>query len=112
MNKAAMNILILPFGGRTCLERIPTGGTAGPQGRQMFGFGRSFSEVAIPRVVPLSQFLNISQRSFSMGVFPIVLRKKRSSTRSEVINLKDGRSRSNFPNLNRREDAMSSISSF
>lgn len=40
-----------------------------------------------------------------MGVFPIVLRKKRSSIRSEEINLKEGRSRSNFPNLeeNREE---------
>lgn len=37
----------------------------------------------------------------------MVLRKKRSSTRSEVINLKDGRSRSNFPNLNGREDTIS-----
>lgn len=43
--------------------------------------------------------MNMSQSSFSMGVFPIVLRKKRSSIRSEEINLKEGRSRSSFPNL-------------
>lgn len=39
----------------------------------------------------------------------MVLRKKRSSTRSEVTNLRDGRSRSSFPNLNRREGAVSSV---
>lgn len=36
----------------------------------------------------------------------MVFRKKRSSMRSAVMNLKDGRRRSNFPNLNRRKDAV------
>lgn len=50
--------------------------------------------------------MNISHRSFSIGVFPMVFRKKRSSMRSAVMNLKDGSRRSNFPNLNRRKDAV------
>lgn len=36
----------------------------------------------------------------------MVFRKKRSSMRSAVMNLKDGRRRSNFPNLNKRKDAV------
>lgn len=36
----------------------------------------------------------------------MVFRKKRSSMRSAVMNLKDGSRRSNFPNLNGRKDAV------
>lgn len=45
------------------------------------------------------QFLNMSQSSFSMGVLPMVRRKKSSSTRSEERKRSAGRSSSSFPNL-------------
>lgn len=56
------------------------------------------------------QFLNMSQSSFSMGVFPMVLRKKRSSIRSEEINLSEGRSRSNLPNLEENRESPCGLS--
>lgn len=46
-----------------------------------------------------NQFLNMSQSSFSMGVFPMVLRKKSSSIRSEETNFRAGKSNRSFPNL-------------
>lgn len=45
------------------------------------------------------QFLNMSHSSFSMGVLPMVRRKKSSSTRSEEMKRSAGRSSSSFPNL-------------
>lgn len=47
--------------------------------------------------------MNMSQRSFSMGVFPMVLWKKSSSIRSELTKRSEGRRRSSFPNLQRQE---------
>lgn len=45
------------------------------------------------------QFLNMSHSSFSMGVLPMVRRKKSSSTRSEEMKRSAGRSSSSLPNL-------------
>ena len=45
------------------------------------------------------QFLNMSHSNFSMGVLPMVRRKKSSSTRSEEMKRSAGRSSSSFPNL-------------
>lgn len=53
-----------------------------------------------------SQFLNMSHSSFSMGVLPMVLRKKSSSTRSEEMKRSAGRSSSSFPNLEHRTVAV------
>lgn len=52
------------------------------------------------------QFLNMSHSSFSMGVLPMVRRKKSSSTRSEEMKRSAGRSSSSFPNLGGRAVAM------
>lgn len=43
--------------------------------------------------------MNMSHSSFSMGVLPIVRRKKSSSTCSEEMKRSAGRSSSSFPNL-------------
>lgn len=63
MNQAAMNTLLMSSGGRAYLVRLPTGGIAGSQGRQRFGFGRLFSEVAVPSQgsSPLSVFEHITE---------------------------------------------------
>jgi len=45
------------------------------------------------------QLLNISQRSFSIGVFPMVLPKKIFSTLSDVTNLREGNISNRRPNL-------------
>lgn len=56
------------------------------------------------------QFLNMSHSSFSMGVLPMVRRKKSSSTRSEEMKRSAGRSSSSFPNLGDRAVAMGGVS--
>lgn len=50
--------------------------------------------------------MNMSHSSFSMGVLPMVRRKKSSSTRSEEMKRSAGRSSSSFPNLGDRAVAV------
>lgn len=51
----------------------------------------------------LAQFLNMSHRSFSMGVLPMVLRKYSCSIFSELTKWRDGSRSSSLPNLDGQE---------